>query len=130
MNRTHYKKISAYVAFFVAMLLSISIASGNQIMAALAAITGLLFATIWKLKAKIVVDEREKTVQEKAAQLTYAIFTPMLAIGAFLLLLLGKREAYLMAIGQVFAYLSLFLISLYSISVHFINKKLGGSIEE
>jgi uncharacterized membrane protein len=39
-------------------------------------------------KVKIITDERELSIQEKAARVTYAIFAPTLGLLSFLLLLL------------------------------------------
>lgn len=121
-----YRQIRAVVAFFVAMLVSISTVRDNQILAFVAVITGMLFMILARSKAKVVIDEREKTVREKAAQLTYAIFAPTIGLGSFLLISFGKNNLYLESLGQVLAYLTLFLISLYAISYYFLNRKFGG----
>lgn len=126
MNIKTYRQIRALVAFFVAMIVSISVVQENQVLAFVAVITGMLFMILARSKAKVVIDEREKTIREKAAQLTYAIFAPTIGIGSFLLISFGKNNMYLESLGQVMAYLTLFLISLYAISYYFLNRKFGG----
>ncbi len=135
MNEKKYKKIRIIVSLFVAMLVSVSINMHSYLLAIAGVLTGLLFLSVVRLKTKITIDEREKTIREKAANLTYAIFTPTIGIGAFLLLIpsysglsvFAKGEfTYLESLGMVFAYLTLFLISLYAISYHFLNRKYGG----
>lgn len=126
MNIKTYRQIRALVAFFVAMIVSISVVQENQVLAFVAVITGMLFMILARSKAKVVIDEREKTIREKAAQLTYAIFAPTIGIGSFLLISFGKNNLYLESLGQVLAYLTLFLISLYAISYYFLNRKFGG----
>lgn len=135
MNEKKYKKIRIVVSLFVAMLVSVSINMHSYLLAIAGVLTGLLFLSVVRLKTKIKIDEREKTIREKAANLTYAIFAPTIGIGAFLLLvpsysglsIFSKGEfTYLESLGMVFAYLTLFLISLYAISYHFLNRKYGG----
>lgn len=126
MNIKTYRQIRALVAFFVAMIVSISVVQENQVLTFVAVITGMLFMILARSKAKVVIDEREKTIREKAAQLTYAIFAPTIGIGSFLLISFGKNNLYLESLGQVLAYLTLFLISLYAISYYFLNRKFGG----
>jgi len=90
-----------------------------------------LFMILVRSKTKITIDEREQTVREKAAQLTYAIFAPTIGIGSFLLIIFSRGEYYyLEALGMVLAYLSLFLIALYALTYYYFNRKFGGGSEE
>jgi uncharacterized membrane protein len=139
MNRKTYNQIRAVVTLFISLLVSISVALGSYLLAVAAAITGMIFLGLARSKTKIVVDEREKTIREKAAQITYAIFAPTLGIGAFLLMIptqsglqvFAKGEfTYLESLGVVFAYLTLLLLSLYAISYFFLNRKFGGGSDE
>lgn len=130
MNNKKYQQIRVIVTFFVAAIVSVSVIQENVLMAALAVVTGMLFLLAVKSKTNIVVDEREKAIREKAAHLTYAIFAPTLGIGSFLLIVLGQKTPYLFALGQVLAYLSLFMIAIYAISFHYLNRKLSGIDDE
>lgn len=139
MNSKKYRQIRAAVALFTGTIVSVAVAQNSYLLAVIGVLTGMLFLILVRSKAKITVDEREKTIREKAAQLTYAIFAPTIGIGAFLLLIpsysglsvFAKGEfVYLEALGMIFAYLALFLIAIYAISYHFLNRKYGGGRDE
>lgn len=139
MNNKRYQQVRVVVALFIGAIVSISVTENSYLLAVFGVLIGMLFLILVKSKAKIVVDEREKTIREKAAHLTYAIFAPTIGIGAFLLLVpshgglsvFSKGEfTYLESLGMVFAYLALFLIALYAISYHFLNRKYGGGSDE
>ena len=89
-------------------------------------------------KVKIITDERELSIQEKAARVTYAIFAPTLGLLSFLLLLptrggfsiFSRGEwSFIDSLGFIFAYLTLLLISLYALTYHFFKQKFGGKAE-
>jgi len=131
MNIKKYKQIRALVAFFISVTVSISVVQDSYLLAVAGVLTGMLFLILVRSKTKIVVDEREKTVREKAAQMTYAIFAPTIGLGSFVLTMFARGEFYyLESLGMVFTYLTLFIIALYSISYHFLNKKYGGNGDE
>ena len=86
-------------------------------------ITGIVFMRIVRAKSNIRVDEREVTLREKAANLTYAIFTPTIGLSAFFLLLLARGEFYyLESLGLILAYLTLFIIGLYALTYLYLNR--------
>lgn len=135
MNIKRYKQVRVGVVFFVGAIVSVAVRQNSYLLALMGVATGMLFLILVRSKTKIVIDEREKTIREKAAEMTYTIFAPTIGIGSFLLLIpsysgisvFAKGEfAYLESLGMVFAYLTLFLIAIYSISYHFLNKKYGG----
>jgi len=127
------------VILFIGALVAGAVYLNISILAVLATLTGVLFLSLVRMQTDLTVDEREQTVGEKAARLAYGIFTPTLGIGALILLVpyqklssvFAKGEfAYLESLGMVFAYLTLFLIVLYAISYHFLNRKYGGGGNE
>lgn len=139
MDRKKYKQLRVLVVFFVGMIVSTAVARDSYLLATAGVLTGILFMILARSKAKIRTDERELTIQEKAARMTYAIFAPTLGFAAFFLLLPSKSKIsvfsrgewlFTESLGMVFAYLSLFLITIYAISYHFFNKKYGGDNEE
>lgn len=139
MNRKIYRQLRILVAFFVGMIVSIAVSRDSYLLATVGVLTGMVFMFLVRSKAKISTDERELTVQEKAARMTYAIFAPTIGIGTFLLLLPSKggfsvfsngEWLFIESLGMVFAYLTLFLITIYAISYHFFNKKYGGNGDE
>jgi uncharacterized membrane protein len=139
MRRKYCNRIRAFVVLFVAAVIPISTVNNSFLLSIAAVVTGMIFLSLVRSKAKIRIDEREKTIREKAANLTYAIFAPTIGIGALLLMIpsrsgisvFAKGEfAYLESLGIIFAYLTLFLIAIYAISYYFLNREFGGSSDE
>ena len=139
MNRKKHNQLRVVIAFFVSAIVALAVIRNSYLLAATGVLTGMVFMVLVRVKAKIRTDEREATVQEKAARMTYAIFAPTIGIAAFLLLLpsrggisvFSKGEwMFTESLGMVFAYLTLFLITIYAISYHFFNKKFGGGGDE
>lgn len=139
MNRKKYNQFRVLVALFVGMIVSIAVTKDSYLLATAGVFTGMVFMFMVRAKAKITTDERDLAIQEKAAKTTYAIFAPTIGITAFLLLVPSKgglsvfshgEWQFLESLGMIFAYLSLFLIALYSISYHIFNRKFGGGGNE
>ncbi len=139
MDKKKYNQLRVVVTVFVSTLVGFALVRNSYLLSVAGILTGMVFLALVRSKAKIITDEREATIQEKAARMTYAIFTPTIGIAAFLLLfptysglsIFSKGEfTYLESLGMVFAYLTLFLISLYAISYHFLNRKYGGGGNE
>ncbi|MBN1430961.1 MAG: DUF2178 domain-containing protein [Anaerolineae bacterium] len=139
MNRQKYNQIQVAVVLFVFILIAIAIAGNNYLLSIIGVVVGMVFLALARSKAGIRPDEREVSIQEKAARMTYAIFAPTIGIGSFLLFIpsrsgwsvFSKGEfAYLESLGMVFAYLTLFLIAVYAISYHFLSKKYEGDGDE
>lgn len=139
MNIKTFRQVRVAVTLFVGAIVLISILQNSYLLGLMGVSTGMLFLTLVRSKTKVIIDEREKTVREKAANMTYAIFAPTIGIGAVLMLfptysglsVFSKGDfAYLEGLGLIFAYLTLFLIAMYAISYHFLNKKYGGKSDE
>jgi len=139
MNKKHYKQLRVVISLFVFAIVSLAGVGNSYLLALAGVLTGIVFLALVRTKVKIKTDERESAVEEKAARMTYAIFTPTIGIGAVLMLIptqsgltvFSRGEfAYLESLGMVFAYLTLFLIAIYAISYHFLNKKYGGGTSE
>ena len=139
MGRKKYKQLRVVVSFFVGAIVAVAVFNNSYLLSIAGVLTGMIFMILVRAKAKIRTDEREATIQEKAARMTYAIFAPTLGIAAFLLLLPSKggltvfskgEWLYTESLGMVLAYLALFLIAIYAISYHFFNKKYGGGGNE
>lgn len=139
MDRKKYKQLRVIVTFFVSAIVGLAVIRESYLLVVAGVMTGMAFMILVRVKAKIRIDEREATVQEKAARMTYAIFAPTIGIAAFLLLLPSKggfdvfskgEWLFTESLGMVFAYLTLFLIAVYAISYHFFNKKYGGGGNE
>jgi len=139
MDRKKYKQLRAIVTLFIGVIVALAVVRNSYLLAMTGISTGMIFMVLMRSKAKIRTDERESTIQEKAARMTYAIFAPTIGIAAFLLLLPAKggidvfskgEWLFTESLGMVFAYLTLFLIAIYAISYHFFNRKYGGDGNE
>lgn len=139
MDRKKYKQLRVVVTLFVGAIVALAVVRDSYLLAITGVTTGMIFMVLMRSKAKIRTDERESTVQEKAARMTYTIFAPTIAIAAFLLLLPSKggidvfskgEWLFTESLGMVFAYLTLFLITIYAISYNFFNRKYGGGGNE
>jgi uncharacterized membrane protein len=139
MSRKKYLQLRMVIFLFVFAIVALAVTHNSYLLSIAGIVTGMIFMIFARSKAKIRIDEREKTIREKAAHLTYAIFAPTIGISAFLLLIpyqdlspvFAKGEfAYPESIGMIFAYLTLFLIAIYAISYHFLNRRYGGAGDE
>jgi uncharacterized membrane protein len=131
MNTKRYKQTRILVAIFISTTVSLAVNLNSYILAAAGVITGMLFMILVRSKIKIRVDERERAVREKTAQMTYAIVTPILGLGSFLILMMGRGEfVFLQTLGTILSYVTLFMIAVYAIAFHFLNRKYGGSGDE
>lgn len=139
MHTRTYTRLRQGVTFFIGVVVSLAVVQDNYLLAIIGVIVGMIFLAVARSRAKIRTDEREALIQEKAARLTYAIFAPTIGIGALILLfpshsklaVFAKGEfAFLESLGMVLAYLTLFLITLYALSYHFLNAKYGGRNDE
>lgn len=139
MDRKSYRQLRILVVFFIGALISLTASRDSYLLTVAAVLTGMVFMALVRSKAKIRTDERETTIQEKASRMTYAIVTPTLGITSFLLLLPAKSGLsvfskgewlFIETLGMIFAYLTLFLITIYSIAYHFYNRKYGGDGSE
>lgn len=139
MDIKKYRQFRSAIILFIGAIIIIASYLNSYFLTLVSILTGMLFLILVRSKVKIKIDEREIAIREKAAKFTYAIFAPTIGIGAFLLLIpyqdlspvFAKGEfIYLESLGMILAYLTLFLIAVYAISYHFLNKKYGGAGNE
>ncbi len=135
MNRKKYQQLRFIVILFVMAIVALAVSRDSFFLAAIGVLTGVVFMGLARSTAEIRTDERERTIQEKAARMAYAIFAPTIGLTSVLLLLPAKggfslfakgEWLFIEAVGALLAYLSLFLIAVYAISYHFFNKRYGG----
>ena len=139
MEAKRYRQIRVVVSMFVGMVVAMGVTRESYLLALAGVLTGMVFMGLARSKIKMVVDERERQVREKTAEMAFAIFTPTIGLGSFLLLVpykklssvfAGGEFVYLESLGMILAYLTLFLIALYAIAYHMFNRKLGGGGNE
>ena len=134
-----YRRLKQMVVLLILAIIAVSLISKIYLLSFFAVITGILFSSFIRFQNDSSADEREQSIKEKSANITYAIFISTLSLGTFIMMfpsasglsVFSKGEfIYLESIGTIFAYLTLFLIALYSISYLFLNKKYGGNSDE
>lgn len=139
MNRKKYKQLRVIIFLFVGAIIALSVNSSSYLLSIAGVLTGMVFMILVRSKTRIKIDEREASIQEKAAKMTYNIFASTIGISAFLLLFPSKSGSsvfskgeflYIESLGMIFAYLALFLITIFAISYHFLNRKYGGGGNE
>lgn len=131
MNEKTFKFLKFLVTAFLAALVFLALLRAQYALAVIAGIAAIMFLTIVRSTGSLVVDEREQSVREKAAQLTYLIFAPTLGLSSLGLLVLSHDSNYFLeSLGVIFAYLTLFQITLYTLSSFFIDRKFGGDGQE
>lgn len=126
MNENFYNKTRMLVAFFVAMLVAIAVNLDNNFLALGAVLTGMLFVVLVRRKVgKKFTDERVEEIGKHAASWTYAIITPTIGITAVLLIFLGKGTPFLESLATLLSYITLFMLTIYSITYYFFKNKLS-----
>ncbi len=139
MKSKTYRQLRVLVSFFVVMIVAVAVFRESYLLLTVGVITGISFMMLVRSKIGIKTDERELTVQEKAARLTYSIFAPTIGLTALLLLIPTKSGfsvfrngewLFVETTGMLLAYISLFLIIIYALSYHFFNRKFGGKTDE
>lgn len=139
MNTKKYKQVRIIAIIFLTLLIIASLFLKIYLLTFFTILTGILFLSLVHSNNRNIIDERELSIQEKAADFTYSIFAPTLGIGTFILIIPSRSGSaifsngeflFLESLGTIFAYLTLFLISLYSISYFFLSKKFGGKQDE
>lgn len=127
MDIKRYKQLRILVVIYIIVTVSVASTTGNYLLAVIGLVTGMVFMRIVRAKSNILVDEREVTLRQKAAHLTYAIFTPVIGLSSFFLLIFARDQYYyLEALGLVLAYLTLFIIGLYALTYLYLNQQHGG----
>ncbi|MFA7676355.1 MAG: DUF2178 domain-containing protein [Candidatus Shapirobacteria bacterium] len=139
MNIKKYKQVRLTAVLFIISIITVSIFLKLYFLTIIAIFTGIILLSFVHTNNKNLIDERELSIQEKAADFTYSIFAPTIGIGALLLLIpihsgsvvfSNGEFLFLESLGTIFAYLTLFLIVLYSVSYFFLAKKFGGKKDE
>lgn len=139
MNAKKYQQIRVVAIIFLFLLTATSAFLKLYLLTFLAVFTAILFLSLVRSNDRDIIDERELSIQEKAADFTYSIFAPTIGIGTFILLFPSHSKLavfsngdflFLESLGTIFAYLTLFLIVLYSVSYFFLAHKFGGKNDE
>ncbi|MFA5270112.1 MAG: DUF2178 domain-containing protein [Patescibacteria group bacterium] len=128
MDHQQYQKIRVLILLLVATIVATAIIVNNLYLAFAGVLIGMLFLLVAKQKFKqAIVDERVISIAGRASQVTYVVVTTLLAcLGLFFTLSAKTHNSpYLESIGVVFCYVALLLVTIYSLSYHYFNKKYG-----
>lgn len=127
MDEKKHQTLRISVTIFLIALVCLAVLRTQYLLALIGAMSSILFLNVVRSSSKLVIDERDQTIREKAAQMTYMIFAPTLGLSALILLLVARGHYFFLeSLGVIFAYLTVFLITLYTISSFFIDRKYGG----
>lgn len=133
-----YHQLKKGTLIFLFIIFSLSLFLKIYFLSVISVLTAILFITLLHSNQGSS-DERQVTVRRQAIDFTFTILVSTLSLGSFIMLLplttglsvFSKGEfLYVESIGTIFAYLSISLIILYSLSYFFFNRKSGGNNEK
>jgi uncharacterized membrane protein len=128
MDHKRYQKIRVLITLLVATIVVVAVITSNLYLAFAGVLSGILSLFIVRQRfKKVVVDERVISIAGRSSQVTYVIATTVLA-GLGLFFTLSARahtDLYLESVGAIFCYIALLLITIYSLSYYYFNKKYG-----
>ena len=130
MNYKQYLAIRTLIGLLVASIVMVATISSNLYLAISGVFIGILFAFLAKSKFKAVaVDERVIAISGKASRIAYVIVTMLLALFGLVFIFIGKNreDTSIGLTGETFCYIALLLITVYSISYYYFNKKYGAN---
>ena len=128
MDYKRYQKIRTLIGLLIGVIVWEAVIVSNFYLAISGILIGMLFLFLVRNRfKKVIVDERVISVSGRASQITYSITTILLSLlGLFLIFIArGGENFYLKLLGEAFCYIALLLITIYSISYHYFNKKYG-----
>ncbi len=128
MSYKQYQIIRTLIALLIATIVMVATITNNFHLAISGIFIGILFLFLAKSKfKKIIVDERVISVSGRASRATYSVVTMFLAFfGLFSIFTARAHEdLYLESLGIVCCYIALLLITIYSISYYYFNRKYG-----
>lgn len=132
MTLKKYRQIKNFVLIFLSLIILISLSLKLFFLTSVSILTAVLFLSLVHSKNHKIFDEREVSLRQQATDFTYAIFLSTIAISSFLMLIpsfsglsvFSRGEfLFLESLGIIFAYLTLFIIILYSLSYFFFSRQ-------
>jgi uncharacterized membrane protein len=133
MKQNTFKKIKILIITFVSVTVGIAAINNNIYLAFAGVAIGMLFLILVRRTVKAVtVDERVSHISARAARLTYAIVTVLLAFLSLFFISTGQRtgEPYIEALGTILSYIALLSLAIYAMSYKFYSKQYGGEDDE
>lgn len=139
MTLKKYRQTKNFTLVFLILIILVSLSLKLFLLTGISILTFILFFSLISSKNQKIFDEREVSLRQQATDFTFTIFLSTISITSFLMLIpsysglsvFSKEEfLYLETLGVIFAYLTLFIITLYSISFIFFSRKNGGESDE
>ena len=134
-----YRQTKNLVLVFLILILLISFSLKLFLLTGFSLLTFILFLSLISSKNQKIFDEREVSLRQQATDFTFTIFLSTISLSTFLMLIpsysglpvFSRGEfLFLESLGVIFAYLTLFIIILYSVSYFFFSQKAGGKTDE
>jgi len=112
-----FQKIKTITIIFLLLTTVGAFLIGNIFWGVVALLAGVIFLILMKLSTKgVVTDERVKLVSKKASHATFTVFTTMIALSSIAFVIIGQDHYGLLeALGIIFSYMTLFIVTLYGI---------------
>ena len=122
MTTKGFRNARIIILIFVAITVGLAMSQANIFLALAGIIIGMAF--MWFVRKKtsgVLVDERMQNMSEKAGRLTYIISVSVTGWTSVILMLISRygHFAYLESLGLIFAYTTLFIILVYTISYYY-----------
>ena len=139
MTLKKYRQTKNLVLIFLVLILLVSFSLKLFLLTGSSLLTFILFLSLISSKNQKIFDEREVSLRQQATDFTFTIFLSTISIASFLLLIpsysglsvFSRGEfLFLETLGVIFAYLTLFIIVLYSVSYFSFKQKIGGKTDE
>lgn len=123
-----FRRVKIIIISFVSATVALSVINNNSYLAYAGVGIGILFLTLVRRSVKAVtVDERVSHISGRAAWLTYAIVTMLMAFLSLFFIFSGERtgEPYIEALGTILSYIALLSLAIYAMSYKFYSKQYG-----
>ncbi len=132
MTLKKYRQIKNSVLIFLSLIILISLSLQLFLLTGFSVLTFILFLSLISSKNQKIFDEREVNLRQQATDFTFTIFLSTISVSSFLMLIpsysglsvFSRGEfLFLETLGVIFAYLTLFIIILYSLSYFFFSRQ-------
>lgn len=139
MTLKKYRQTKNLILVFLVLILLVSFSLKLFLLTGFSLLTFILFLSLISSKNQKIFDEREVSLRQQATDFTFTIFLSTISLSAFLMLIpsygglsVFSRGDFLFleSLGVIFAYITLFIIVLYSVSYFIFKQKTGGKTDE
>lgn len=128
MKVSQYKNFKKAMVFFMAMLIGVAVTLKSALIVLLAMGIYMVLITLLRTRVEgVLADERERNAGERAAQVSFQILLPILAMTSLVLVIGGGEEFYyVQAVGIILSYVTCLGLILYALAYWYFDRKTGG----